>query len=233
MMKITTSLSRNECLYLVCTTFFSVIVILSNLITAKLFQSPFIQGFALPSGLITYPLTFLISDLVTEIYGAAKARFMVYLGFAMGLFTHLIILMTLWLPPYDGILQQAFELVFGLNGIIFFSSIVAYAASQIIDVQLYSLLKRMTVGKHLWLRNNGSTLISQLVDTTIVCIGQLYFGFHMDLFNVLAIIMISYLYKACVSICNTPLFYLAVAMTKKMLHDNSPVLLGSELDSKA
>ena len=215
------SFSRQDQLYQILCTSFCVIVILSNLITVKLFQAPFLDNFALPSGLITSPLTFLISDLVTEIYGAQKAKFMVYLGFGMGFLAHFLILFAIYLPPYSEENHQAFVNVFGLNGIVISGSLLAYVIAQIIDIQIFTWIKGLTGEKHLWLRNNGSTLCSQIIDTFIVTTAVLYFGIRLDFDLVMKAILFAYVYKAAVCLCSTPLFYLGVILAKKYLYKYS------------
>jgi queuosine precursor transporter len=210
-------LNKVEKLYLFCVSLFCVVVIVSNLITVKLFPAPFLPNLALPAGLITYPVTFFISDFVTEVFGKARARSMIYLGFSMCLITYLIVELALWLPAHENYKTEAFEQVFGLNGLVILSSLIAYVTCQILDVQIYTLLHRWTDGKHLWLRSNGSTLISQFVDTCIVTFILLYWGFKLDLYSIFKIIYIAYLYKATISLCNTPLFYWAIKQAKRYL----------------
>ncbi len=216
---------RMTLLYTGLASLFSVIAVLSNLITVKLFQAPFHQHLAIPAGILTYPLTFLIGDLVTEIFGEKKARFMVYLGFFANMAAYGIIFCAILLPPHPLTNQQAFEWAFGLSGIAVIGSIFAYLVGQILDIQIFSALKKITQGRHLWLRNNGSTLISQLVDTVLV--NGIYCTFALGLKPdaVLKIIFISYLYKGAVTIANTPLFYLAVFLSKKTIYRNEPAMI--------
>lgn len=209
------SISFQDRLYLILCTSFCVLVIVSNLITVKLFQAPFFDNFALPTGLITYPLTFLISDLVTELYGTVKARFMVYLGLGMGILTHLLVVFAIFLPPYSSENQEAFLAVFGLNGFVIGGSLLAYLVAQILDIKVFAAIKEITHEKHLWLRNNISTLCSQIVDTFIVTTSLLYFGMHLDFAVVMKTILFAYAYKAVASISTTPLFYLGVYLAKK------------------
>jgi len=216
----TNALSGSEKLYLMLSTCFCVVVIISNLIAPKLFPAPFIPNLALSAGVVTYPLTFILGGLVTEIFGKKKAEFMVYTCFAMGIISYLLIQLALYLPSQERDNQVFFEKVFGLNGLIVFSSMSAYFVAQMIDVRLYAFFKKLTRTKHLWLRNNGSALIAQFVDTIIVNAGLLYFGLNMPLKDVAKVILLVYIYKSCFSICNTPLFYLAVSLSKKYLHQN-------------
>lgn len=228
--------TRREALYLVCVTLFTVIVILSNLITVKMITLPWLTQYALPAGLLTYPLTFLLGDLVTEIYGGAKAKFMIYLGFGASLIAFGIVYFAIKMPAHPDWIaaynphhyanaathQQAFESIFGLNGIAVLSSLAAYGASQLLDINLFGFFKEITKSRHLWLRNAGSTLVSQLTDTLIVNILLLYCGLKMELSAVVQISMFCYFFKVFFTVCNVPLFYLLVASAKWFLGERIP-----------
>lgn len=197
-----------------CATF-SVIVVISNIISAKMVKMPFFEDFSIPAGLLTYPLTFLMSDLVTEIFGPKKAKLMVYIALAMNLLSFGIIQVSLMLPTTNESEQMIFHAVLGLSGLRIFSSLLAYIVAQIVDIQLYALIRTWTNSRFLWLRNNGSTCASQIVDTVIIDIVYLYWGMGMTLSQVLPIMFVSYTYKAFFSIANTPFFYLSVYVVKK------------------
>lgn len=202
-------------LYQVISAAFCVIVVMSNIISAKMVQMPFVHDFAIPAGLITYPLTFLISDLVTEFFGAAKAKLMVYIALGMSLLSFGIIQLALWLPEVQGSSQPAFQEVLGLSGLRIFSSLAAYLVAQIVDIQLYAKIKSWTGTRFLWVRNNGSTCISQVVDTVIIDIIYLYWGLGMSWSAVAPIMFISFAYKGAFSVINTPILYLCVYAVKK------------------
>jgi queuosine precursor transporter len=171
---------------------------------------PLIQDVSIPAGLITYPLTFLLSDLVTEIFGPKKAKFMVYMALAMNLLSFGIIQIALTLPSKTENEQLIFRSVLGLSGLRIFSSLTAYLVSQIVDIQLYALIKKWTGTKYLWLRNNGSTFVSQMIDTIILDVMYLSWGLGMGLDEVMPTMFISFIYKTVFSIANTPLLYLSV-----------------------
>lgn len=236
--------ARSERIYLLLAASFAVVLVLTNIIGIKLFQAPLYgvfskilfflpedtNGFALTTGILTYPLTFLITDIVSEIYGKKRADFMVVVGFLMSMLMLGIVQLALfvqphpyWVPPVepfypdaDGY-QHAFRSVFALNGVLLFGSMLAYLCAQLTDNYLYHFWKRLTKGKHLWLRNNGSTMISQLVDTAVVNSILFYIGFGMD-FAVGAGIMVTiYVYKVCLAMIDTPLIYLGVYIVRRLL----------------
>ena len=170
--------TRYERMYFVLASCFITVLVLTNVVGIKLFQSPvwFDEemgvGFALTTGILTYPLTFLFTDVVSEIYGKKRADFMVIMGFFMSLLmlgiTQLAVYVPAhpyWVPPANPFYptveeyQHAFSSVFSLNGILLFGSMLAYLCAQLTDNFLYHFFKRLTNGRHLWLRNNGSTWV--------------------------------------------------------------------------
>lgn len=206
--------SHFQILYLTIVLAFCILVVISNLISAKLVTIPFFN-FILPAGLITYPITFIMSDFVTEIFGIKKAKLMIHLTLAMNLLAFAIIEIALLLPAVDERTGIAFQSILGLSGLRIFASIVGFICSQMIDVQMYALIKHWTGSKFLWLRNNGATCIAQFVDTVIIDMLYLYWGLQMNLSSVIPIMLLSYLYKMTFSVACTPLFYLSVYLSNK------------------
>jgi len=204
-------------LYQVISAAFCVIVVVSNIISAKMVSCPlpFFDNLIIPAGLITYPFTFLLSDLVTEIFGAKKAKLMVYIAFAMSLVSFALIQLALVLPAAAVSDQAAFHAILGLSGLRIFSSLTAYLVSQLVDIQLYAWIKAWTGPKMLWLRNNGSTCVSQVVDTVVIDILFLYWGLKMPMSEVWPIMLFAFGYKSFFSIANTPLFYACVYLITK------------------
>ena len=103
----------------------------------------------------------------------------------------------------------------GLSGLRIFSSLISYATSQLVDIQLYAAIKRWTGPKFLWLRNNGSVCVSQIVDTVMIDVIFLWWGLGMPMVEVFPIMLFSYAYKAFFSIACTPLFYLSVFIIQR------------------
>jgi len=109
--------------------------------------------------------------------------------------------------------------VFGLIPGAVFASMVAYLVAQFIDIRIFHFWKRVTKGKHLWLRNNGSTIVSQLVDTATVLVLLCALDLiEWELFG--ALLVNGFLFKAIVALCDTPFFYLAVAWLKPLVHED-------------
>ena len=238
--------TRYERGYLMLASTFVVLLVMTNVIGTKLFISPFDPSWALTTGILTYPFTFLVTDLVSEIYGKKRADFMVLLGFVMSLLMLVIIQMALAVPPHavwatsgfyvDGWTsgpggttgaavegyQYAFDSVFSLNGTLLLGSMLAYACAQLTDNWLYHFWKNLTDGRHLWLRNNGSTWISQLVDTAIVNSIFFYLGLGMEFWTGVQIMATIYLHKILIAAVDTPFVYLGVALMKRYLEGDQP-----------
>lgn len=196
---------------------FAVIVVISNAISAKLIALPFFTDFAIPAGMITYPFTFLLSDLMTELYGEKEGRTMVWTALLLSLLSVVIIETAIHLPSSDPALQKAFKSVLGLNGWAVIASLTAYTLSQTLDVKLYAWIRSLTGDKMLWLRNNGSTLVSQIVDTITVNWIFLYWGIGLEPAAIFQVMLFSYFYKASFSIFTTPFYYLLVQHASKRL----------------
>lgn len=206
-------------LYIMIVVVFSVIVVLSNILSAKMVLLPFDLP-AIPAGLIFYPLTFLISDLVTEVFGDKEAKFMVLTALGMSVLSLIMIQATLAFPsPQD---DRSLHQVFGISGLRIFASISAYITSQLAGIKIYSYLKTVTAPKSLWQRNSGATLFSQLIDTLMIDLIFFYWGLQMPLENVIPIIAFSYFYKTLFSVVSIPFFYLAVYAIKKIIQSLHP-----------
>ncbi len=222
------NIDRYNMIYLVFIAIFVAFMVLTNTVGVKLFQvegiTLFGKSLILPVSIVWYPLTFLITDIVSEMYGAKRARILVIMGFAMSLillaFTSIGIHLPLAEGPYTGLsfdFQLAYSSIFGLAWRLLLGSMAAYLLAQFIDVQLFHFWKRVTGGKHLWLRNNGSTMISQLVDSFTVNFIFLYKNdtFNLDFWGVASISLASYIVKVIIAVLDTPFCYLGVAMVER------------------
>ncbi len=211
-------------IYLILGALFISSLVVCNLIFQKFFQWDFfgIYTFTISVGLIPYPITFLITDIVSEIYGKRKANFMVTAGIFASVFSLLIIYLasitTAYIDPgTDPNLQvdnDTFNLVFGKSVISVFASMTAYLFAQYIDIKIFHFWKRITKGKHLWLRNNFSTFFSQFIDTvtiiSLLCISNVFpwssFG---------QLVLSGFLFKVIVAALDTPVLYLAVYFLRR------------------
>lgn len=192
---------------------FSAIVVASNLLSANMVNLPYL-ALSIPAGLLTYPLTFLLSDFVTEIFGAAKAKLMVYMALFMSLLTFGVIQFALLMPKNWIEDHETVHVFLTLSGLRIFASIVSYVSAQLIDIQIYAAIKQLTGPQFLWLRNNASTCISQIFDTLINDMIFLWWGLGMTIAEVAPIMIFSYAYKAFFSVASTPLLYFLVYLIR-------------------
>ncbi len=180
-----------------------------------------------PVGLIAFPATFLATDLVSELFGRKKAQLLVWVGFAMNVFMLVVMSVNHLLPDAFGVSGglSLFEGVYGFMVGNTIASMIAYLTAQTIDVHLFHFWKKVTKGKHLWLRNNASTMVSQLVDSTAI-LTILYFSGNLGdavtgVGALIILIVNSYLFKFMAAALDTPLCYLGVHLFRKFDEDPS------------
>ncbi|MCH8021389.1 queuosine precursor transporter [candidate division KSB1 bacterium] len=210
-------MKRYEQLYAGFMAVFVTFVVLTNTVGVKLFTA---FGLVLPVSIIWFPLTFLITDIVSEMYGARRARFLVIMGFCMSLLLLAFSLIGIRLPVAEFYpLQEDYTNIFGPIWRLLFGSMAAYLLAQLIDVRLFHFWKKLTKGKHLWLRNNASTMISQFIDTFTVNTIFLYKNptiFTGDFSDLMGVILGVYILKVAIAALDTPLCYLGVWFVEKM-----------------
>jgi uncharacterized integral membrane protein (TIGR00697 family) len=206
-------------IYLVLAALFICSLVVSNLIFQKFFfWNPLGWfRFEISVGLLPYPITFLITDLVSEVYGRRKANDLVLAGIFASVFSLGIIYVADIVPaiPESAVQDDVFNHVFGATTLAVISSMVAYLFAQYIDIQIYHFWKRVTKGKMLWLRNNLSTFFSQFVDTMAVLLLLCYAGIlPWDKFWPL--LGAGFLFKVLIALLDTPLLYAGVYIFKKL-----------------
>ena len=195
-------------------------IFISSLVTCNLIANKFVtvdlgfKVFIVSAGILPYPLTFLVTDLISELYGQKKANIVVFSGFVASMF----VLSFLWLggqfnaipdsivndDTYNNVFQNAWRIIA--------ASMIAYLFAQFIDVRIFHFWKRLTNGKHLWLRNNGSTIASQLVDTTLV-VMILFVGVW-EPSNIISAIIDGWLFKMLMAAIDTPIIYGIIHLLK-------------------
>ena len=195
-------------------------IFIASLVTCNLIANKFVtvnlgfKVFIVSAGILPYPLTFLVTDLISEIYGQKKANLVVFSGFVASIF----VLSFLWLgaqfnsipnsivddSTYNAVFQNAWRLIT--------ASMIAYLFAQFIDVRVFHFWKKLTNGKHLWLRNNGSTIASQLIDTTLV-ISILFVGVW-DTDQILSAIIDGWIFKMLMALLDTPIIYVVIYLLK-------------------
>ena len=213
-----------ESLYLILASIFIASLVSCNLIFQKFFQFdiwlPFIgeYTFAQSVGLLPYPITFLVTDIISEIYGQKRASRVVTAGLFASIFMLIIVTISdlSQAAPWSPIDNQTFSKVFGLSGAAVFASMMAYLIAQYIDVRVFHFWKKLTHGKHLWLRNNASTMFSQFVDTFSVLFLLCFLDvLPWDKFSILLIN--GFLFKVFFAAFDTPIVYGLTYIIRKRL----------------
>jgi len=188
-------------------------IFIASLVTCNLIANKFVtvdlgfKVFIVSAGILPYPLTFLVTDLISELYGQKKANLVVFSGFVASMF----VLLFLWLGgqfnaiPSSIVNDDIYNSVFQNAWRIIAASMIAYLFAQFIDVRIFHFWKRLTNGKHLWLRNNGSTIASQLVDTTLVIMILFVGVWESD--QIISAIIDGWLFKMLMAAIDTPIIY--------------------------
>lgn len=202
---------RYDFVFLVLSGIFLSSLVISNTLVFKFFDIhlPFVGIATLSVGILPYPITFLCTDLISELYGQKRADSLVITGLVVSLYMMLILQIGRAVPLshlQDASIQEHYLAVFGQTTRAIFASMVAYLFAQFVDVRLYHFWRRVTNGKHLWLRNNASTMLSQLVDTAAV-VTILFYGVW-ETQQIINVIIAGYIFKLIVALCDTPLMYL-------------------------
>lgn len=174
-------------------------------------EDPFIVS----AGVLPYPVTFLITDLLSEFYGRKRTALVVFTGFVASLLIIFVLKLGGVFPSIDGspVSDETYDVVFGNSWRVIGASMTAYLMAQLVDVQLYEFWKKITKGKLLWLRNNGSTIFSQLVDTTLV-VFVLFVGIK-TADEIGAMILDGWLFKVICALIDTPIIYVSVFLIRK------------------
>lgn len=223
-------LSVQQKVYLWLTGLFVACLLIADVIGVKLFEIPLpFEIFGYKSvehscGMLTFPITFILGDVINEYYGKAAAKQTVYIGLAMSILTFTVINFAQVLPfldaPYN-VSEDSFNMIFGSSKMLYIASLCAYTLGNLTDIWLFGIIKKATGGKNLWLRATGSTVLSQLLDSFVVT--YLAFGIGKTLTGqpgasisqVLNIAVTGYGLKFFLALCVTPIIYI----TRDLLHN--------------
>jgi uncharacterized integral membrane protein (TIGR00697 family) len=193
--------------------------------------------FAVAVGVIPYPITFLCTDFISEFYGRKRANFVVFVGLLLNIWVVIVMWLGGVLPGFEAVDPATGELArdaagrlpvfFEIRALTFgavFASMIAYLAAQFCDVYMFHFWKRLTRGRLLWVRNNGSTMISQLVDTTAVILITHYYAHALpidadqSLARQLSLFIVTgYAFKFVVAAVDTGPFYIGVRYLSRYL----------------
>ncbi|HVE85281.1 MAG TPA: queuosine precursor transporter [Myxococcales bacterium] len=222
-------LDRRSSLFVALAATFVTMLLVGDLIGGKLQElNLFGYSFLITVGMIPFPITFVLTDLVNEFYGKQAARYLTFVGFWMAIATFAIISVAVALPwpaltrstDWTGVTELTYDRVFSGSKRFLVASITAYLVSQLADIAVFHLLKRRTGGKMLWLRATGSTAVSQLVDTIIIQAIAWWGVLGAD--KIFSLVLTSYVVKLVVAIGLTPLIYAGHAVMERRF-DLQPV----------
>ena len=198
-------------LFLALFALFITCLLVSNIIAGKLIV---VSGIVLPAAVILFPITYLLGDVFTEVYGFRKTRIVIWSGFAANILMAAFFLVAIALPyPTFFKDQAAYARVLGLTPRIVAASLVAYWAGEFANSITLSALKRVTKGRWLWTRTISSTVVGQGLDTAIFI--SLAFAGSVPPGVLLRLMVAQYLFKISYEIILTPLTYLAVRLIKR------------------
>lgn len=209
--------TTGQLVYVWLTAFYCACLIIADIVGIKLFKLGPVEH---TTGMLTFPVTFLLTDLLNEYYGKKAARRVAIIAFTMALFVFGAINVALAMPfleaPYN-VRPEAFNAIFGSAKIMYIASLSAFLVGALLDITVFGFFKRLTGGRMIWLRATGSTVISQMIDSLVV--SYLAFGLGRQLFpdpasppapfdDCLRIASTGYILKFVIAVAITPLIYL-------------------------
>jgi len=199
------------------------LILLTNTVGTKLFNIdlPLVGNQTFPVSVICFPLTFLVTDIVSDVFGKKQARYFVALGFITSIILVGFVMLGLAVTPAPTyVLSEEYDKIFGPTWRLFFASMTAYLLAQSIDVTIFHWIKKKTGDGKLWLRNNISTMFSQFVDTFTVFFIFLYRNtevFSGGVADILQLVLSVYVAKVLIAALDTPLCYFGVWWVRKFI----------------
>lgn len=190
---------------------FCSVVVMTNAVSANVIT---VGPFVCVAGALLYPVTFLLTDIISDVYGRRTATWAVWCGFACQILAAAFVQFAALFPSLNAEVQAAWGLVFLPMFRIALASMVAYLSAQLLDVSIFHKIKRKTKGRHLWLRNNVATSVSQALDTaifvTVAFLGVLPWPVLWSM------VVGQYLLKVVLAILDTPICYLGVYVVRRL-----------------
>lgn len=205
---------RKERVYVFLTAIFVAALIAGDFIGGKFFA---LGGLTLSAGIIPFPLTFVLTDIVNEFYGKDGARRLTYAGLAAALFVWALINVALALPthPDSPVSDPVFRSAFGTSARLYLASLTAYMIGQLLDIAIFQVLRRATGARFLWLRATGSTVLSQAIDSLSVSLVFLLGA--RPLAFIVTNAASNYVGKLAMALLLTPLIYAGHAVVGRYL----------------
>ena len=183
-------------------------LVISSVLASKIIS---IFDLFVPAGVLAYCVTFVVTDVISEIWGKERANRVVFSGFIALVVTFLLIRIVLtWDAAPFWREQKAFSTILGSTSRIIIASFIAYLASQYHDVWAFHILRKFTRERHLWLRNTASTVVSQFIDT-LIFITIAFYG----TMPVFPLMKGQYFIKVLIALLDTPFVYLVVILIRR------------------
>lgn len=191
--------------------FFVSVLLISNVASTKIID---LKWFTFDGGTLLFPLSYIFGDILTEVYGYKRSRKVIWLGFFMALLMSLVFMIVGVLPsaPEWGN-QKAYDLILGMTPRIILASLVAYGFGEFSNSFILAKMKIWTKGKMLWARTIGSTLIGELIDSTIFIL--IAFWGILPGHLLLTLIISNYIFKTMIEVAFTPITYKIVKFLKE------------------
>ena len=203
----------------VLATLFATCLLVANIIAVKLVS---IGGWFVPAGVIAYPLTFLFTDVIAELYGRKIASRVVWVGFGASVLMVILVFGGKLLPPAPSWEDQpAYESILGMVDRITLASMIAYLVSQHHDVFAFHFWRQKTKGRFLWLRNNASTMVSQALDTGLFITIAFWGVYSTEI--LLNMLRTQYIIKLAIAACDTPFCYMLVGLLRERVKQTPPI----------
>ena len=188
------------------------LILISNVSSIKLFS---LGSIILPSSALLFPFTYIIGDIVAEVYGYKKARFVIYIGFLCNAFMALFFLISIKLPPASTWhLQKEYATILGTTPRMFIASLSAFLIGSLSNAFVLNLIKKYTGEKHLWMRTIGSTIVGELFDTLLFVI--IAFIGTIPSTAIMTMILSQYIWKVSYEVIATPFTYKIINWYKKL-----------------
>ena len=203
--------SRYSSFFVAVAALFVTCLVISNVIAVKLVM---VRGLVLPAGIVVFPLSYLLADVLTEVYGYRAARRVIWLGF----FCNLLAVIAIWVggllpaaPFWDG--ASAYERILGATPRILAASLAAYLVGEFANTMIMSRLKLAMAGRHLWARAIASTLVGQGLDSAVFITIAFWGQMHLPI--LLGAVVTQWLVKSAYEALATPLTYAMVGFLKR------------------
>lgn len=196
---------------------FVTVLLCSNLIGVS--KVCHVWGITFGAGILFFPISYAFGDILTEVYGYARSRRVVWAGFVALLFASFMSWFVLKLPPAPGWPhQEALETVFGTTPRIVLASLIAYFCGEFTNSFVLAKMKIFTDGRYLWTRTIGSTIVGEAVDSAIFYPLAFIGVWNTDL--VISVMFSNYVIKVLWEVCATPLTYKIVRFLKRIEHED-------------